>query len=428
MSKKLARLIWHTEKRRVNDLIRYEKNPRILTPKQLEGLKRSLKKFNIAELPATNVDGTLVAGNQRVLALSLLGRGEEEIEVRVPNRPLTEAEFRDYLLTSNRSGADWDWMKLASEFDISELLTAGFDSQDLSNIFDDNLQIENDDFDEDKEIEYAKKTTIKPGDYFALGRHRLLCSDALDPNAAKKLMGNARADMTNDDIPYNISLSYDRGVGNKKNYGGTMNDNKTDDEYRTFVKSIMQNALAVTKPDAHVMFWCDERYVWLLQTLYRELGIDSKRLLIWIKDNASPTPNVAYNKVTEYVVYGTRGKPFLSDKVRNLNEVMNKEVGTGNRLTDDILDLLNIWLVKRLPGNTYDHPTQKPPSLYEKSLRRCTRPGDIVVDLTAGSGSLLIGCEQLKRTAYLCEVEPVFCQVIINRFKKVSHDQIKKLN
>lgn len=425
MSKKL---FWRTEKRRVRDLIRYSQNPRVLSHVQLEGLKRSLKKFNVAELPCINTDGTLVAGNQRVLALSLLGRDEEEIEVRIPNRKLTEKEFKDYLLTSNRSGASWDWEKLAADFDLSELLTAGFDSADLSSIYDDNLEILDDELDEEKEIEKAKNTTIKSGDYFALGRHRLLCSDATLPESVKKLMGNIHADLINDDLPFNIGLSYNRGVGGKGKYGGTMNDNKSDAEYRKFVKSIIQNALSVTKPDAHVMFWCDERNVWLLQELYRELGIDSKRLLIWIKDNASPTPNVAFNKVTEYVVYGTIGRPFLSDKVKNLNEVMNKEVGTGNRLTEDILDLLNIWLVKRLPGNQYEHPTQKNPTLHEKALRRCTKPGDVVLDLTAGSGSILSACEQMKRTAYLCEMEPVFCQVIINRFKKISNDQIKKLN
>src|SRR3989338_8830634 len=98
MSKKI---VWRTERRKVKDLIPYGKNPRILSETQLEGLKRSLKKFDLAELPCINADGTLVAGNQRVLALSLLGRNEEEIEVRIPNRKLTDKEFKDYLLTSN---------------------------------------------------------------------------------------------------------------------------------------------------------------------------------------------------------------------------------------------------------------------------------------------------------------------------------------
>lgn len=419
---------WRTERRKVKDLIQYKKNPRILSPTQLEGLKRSLKKFNIAELPCINTDGTLVAGNQRVLALSLLGRDEELIEVRIPNRKLSEKEFKDYLLTSNRSGASWDFEKLASDFNIEELLTAGFDSLDLSNIFDDNLEVLDDEFIEEKEIEKAKDTDIKSGDMFDLGRHKLLCSDATNPETVQKLMNGVKVDLVNIDLPYNISLRYDQNFTGKKKFGGTTNDNKSDEEYEKFVKSIMQNALSVCKPDAHIMFWCDERYVWLFQKLYRELGIDSKRLCIWVKDNASPTPKIAFNKVTEFCVYGVIGKPWLNDKINNLNEIQNKEVTTGNRLTDDILDLFNIWLVKRLPGSQYEHPTQKNPTLHEKALRRCTRPGDVVLDLTAGSGSLLSACEQLKRTVYLCDYESVFCQTIINRFNKISNEKITKLN
>src|SRR3989338_3239282 len=165
MAKKLE---WYTVHRKVREIIRYEKNPRSLSPLQLEGLQRSLRKYNLAELPCINTDGTLVAGNQRVLALSLLGRGDEEIEVRVPNRKLTDKEFRDYLLTSNRSGANWDWEKLASDFDLGEILTAGFDATDLSNIFDDNLEILDDEMDEEKEVERAKTTKIKSGDMFSL--------------------------------------------------------------------------------------------------------------------------------------------------------------------------------------------------------------------------------------------------------------------
>ena len=138
---------------------------------------------------------------------------------------------------------------------------------------------------------------------------------------------------------------------------------------------------------------------------------------------------VRAKEVTEFAVYGTIGKPYLNDKLKNLNEIQNKEVTTGNRLTDDILDLFNIWLVKRLPSSEYQHPTQKNQTLHEKALRRCTRVGDVVLDLTAGSGSILSACEQLKRTAYLNELEPVFCQVIINRFKQLNqHEQVIKLN
>ncbi|KKP76342.1 MAG: modification methylase protein [Parcubacteria group bacterium GW2011_GWC1_35_21] len=425
MSKKLY---WKTEKRRVNDLLPYEKNPRQITETQMEDLKRSFQKFNIVELPAINLDGKIVAGHMRIKALQLLGRGEEEIEVRLPNRKLTEAEFKQYMLTSNRSGGSWDWNLLEANFDIDLLLESGFDSGDLTNIFDDNLEITDDNFDETKELEKIKVTDIKPGDMFSLGRHRLICGNALYPFIVKKLMGNKKIDTIDIDPPFNISLDYDKGVGGKAKYGGKTNDKKTDDEYRIFLKTLMENALSVSKENAHVFFWCDERYTWLIQELYRELGLDSKRVCIWVKDNASPTPNVAFNKVTEFCVYGTIGKPYLSPKVTNVNEIMNKEMTTGNRLTEDILDQLNIWLVKRLPGSEYEHPTQKPPTLHEKALRRCTRPGDIVLDLTAGSGSILSACEQLKRTAYLCDCEPIFCQLIINRFKQISNEKITKLN
>ena len=433
MKKTKEKLSWNTETRKVKDLVPYDKNPRSITKTKENEMDESVKANGYVELIAINTDNVIVAGHRRWEALTRLGRGEEEIEVRVPNRKLTEKEFRAYLLISNRSGGTWDWEKLASDFDLDELLKAGFDSTDLSNIFDDNIEIEpNDGFDEAKELAEVteKGTDIKLGDQYMLGRHKLICGDALAPNTAKRLMGEARADLVDTDLPYNIDLSYDKGVGKKNGgYGGKTKDNLTDDAYRTFVKTIMQNALSVSKPDTHQAWWCDERYVWLFQTVYKELGIDSKRLCIWIKDNASPTPKNAFNKVTEYVVYGTIGRPYLSDKVKNVNEVQNKEVSTGNRLTEDVLDLMNIWMVKRLSGAEMEHPTQKSPTVHEKILRRCTKPGDIVLDMTAGSGSILSACEQLGRTAYVCEWDPVFCQVIINRFKKISpNEKITKLN
>lgn len=113
-------------------------------------------------------------------------------------------------------------------------------------------------------------------------------------------------------------------------------------------------------------------------------------------------------------------QPYLAPTPANLNEVLNKEVGTGNRLPDDILDLFNIWLAKRLPTTDYEHPTQKPPTVYEKSLRRCTKPGDTVLDVFGGSGTTLVACEQLRRRAFLCELEPIFCDVIVKRYQELT--------
>ena len=423
MNKKLE---WRTIKIKVNELIPFEKNPRIISKKQLKDLKNSLKKFGLVEIPVMDADKKIIAGNQRIKVLQLLGRGEEKIEVRVPNRKLTKKEFERYLLTSNALKADWDYGLLKS-FNIELLLSAGFDDKDLSAIWDENLEIENDDFNEKKELEKAKTTNIKPGDLFQLSDHFLICGDSHKKETLDKLMQGKKADMIYNDPIYNIGIDYNRGIGGKASYGGTINDKKSDEEYKEFLRQGLENSLNHANDNCHVFTFCDQKYVWLLQTLYRELGINNKRICMWIKNGFNPTPKVAFNKGMEPCIYGTRGQPFLSS-IKNLTEILNKEISTGNRGIDDILDLLDIWLVKRLAGQEYEHSTSKPPTLHEKPLRRCSKPGDIVLDIYAGTGSTMVACEQLKRRAYLSEIEPIFCQLIINRYEKYANKKAKKLH
>jgi len=423
----MSKLTWRTETRKVSNLIPNDQNPRVMSPKQIEDLKKSLKKFNLVEIPVIDTDDKVIAGHQRLMVLKLLGREEELIEVRIPNRKLTKREYDQYLLTSNRVHGDWDWEKLAANFDIDTLLVSGFDDTDLSHMFDD-LAVEDDEFDVEKELEKIKKPKSKLGDLYQLGNHRLICGDSTNAKTVQKLLGGKKAQAIYTDPPYNIALDYDKGIGGKGRYGGKVDDSKTDDEFRDFLRKALTNGLAVCDKDAHVFTYCDQRYIWLLQTLYTELGIKPKRVCLWIKNGGSPTPQVAFNKQFEPCVYGTIGSPYLSDKALNLSEILNKEVGTGNRTIEDILDMIDIWLVKRLSGTEYQHPTEKPPTLHEKALRRCTRPGDLALDLFGGSGSLLIACEQLKRSAYLIEREPIFVDLIIRRYEKLTNQKAKKLN
>ncbi len=130
----------------------------------------------------------------------------------------------------------------------------------------------------------------------------------------------------------------------------------------------------------------------------------------------------------EPCIYGTKGKPYLAEKELSLHEVLNKEVRSGNQALEDILDLLDIWLVKRLPTQEYEHPTCKPPTLHEKPLKRCTRVNDIVLDLFGGSGSTLVACEQLGRRALLMEYEPIFIDLIIRRYELLTGKKALKLN
>lgn len=422
------KIIWTPKKVKVSDLKPWKKNPRKISKENFERLVNRLRERGNHGVVVVDTDMTTLSGNQRRRAFKKIGI--KEVTALIPHRKLTEEEREKIALESNINDGEWDLNSLFKTFDPGTMAGIGLDVDGLKEQWTELLEVEDDDdFDETAEVEKAKTTTIKFGDMFSLGQHFLICGDALCPDTVKKLMGSKKADLVDDDLPFNIGLSYDRGVGKKKGrYGGHTDDSKSDEDYKKFVKTAMQNAISVSKPDSHYVFWCDEKFVWLFQTLYKELDIDSKRLLVWLKNNASPTPTVAFNKATEFAVYGTRGRAFLNKNVSNLTEIANKEIQVGNGSFDQIQDLLNIMMVKRLPSNQYNHPTQKCPSLHQKVIKRCTRPGDVVLDLTAGSGSILSACEQLGRTAYLCEKEPVFCQVIVNRYEALTGLKAKKIN
>ena len=421
-------LAWRTESRKISDLVPSAINPRTMSPKQIEDLKQSLQKFNLVEIPVIDTNNNLIAGHQRLMVMKLLGRGEETIDVRVPSRKLSKKEYDAYLLASNRIHGDWDWAKLAENFDIDLLLENGFDDNDLTHIWDENLTVEDDEFDFEKEVEKINKPKTKWGDAYQLGNHFLSCGDSEHLDTVRKMVHIKNVAMLYFDPPYNISLDYDKGIGGKKHYGGTVDDSKPDEEYKEFLKTIITNGLLISSMSVHVFVWCDQRYIGLVQEIYKELGIDNKRVCLWIKNGANPTPGVAFNKCYESCVYGVRGKPYLSDKALNLTEILNKEIGNGNKALDDMLDMLDIWLVKRVTGSEYQHPTQKPPSLHEKALRRCTKPGDIILDLFGGSGSTLIACEQLNRRCHMVEKEPIFCDVIINRYEKFTGKKAIKIS
>jgi len=181
-------------------------------------------------------------------------------------------------------------------------------------------------------------------------------------------------------------------------------------------------ALAVTKSDAHIFYWSDQSYIWMIQTLYRELGITNRRVCLWLKNGQNPTPGVAFSKAFEPCTYGTVGKPFISTNLQNANEVMNGEMTTGNSLHEEVTDL---WLSKRLAGKDYMHATSKPPKLHEKAIRRCTRPGDIILDSFSGSASSMIAAEQLKRHVFAVELDPVYCDLAMRRYEKLTGKKAK---
>jgi len=421
----MKKLQWSTIQKKVDDLIPQEVNPRTISKKQMQDLTTSLEKYNLVEIPAIDKDGTILAGHQRIKALQVLKRGKEMIDVRIPNRKLTEKEAKQYLISSNAIGGDWDFDLLESDFDFDLLLDSGFDEQELVSFWETDKEIENDNFNVEKELKKIKEPKTKLGDIIHLGKHRIICGDSTDPNNLKKLFGGNKASMIYSDPIYNLSVDYDKGVGGNQDYGGQVNDTRSYDEYHKFITDAVKAGLLVSKKDTHVWYWCDQVYIGLIQDVYRKLGLTNKRVALWLKNGHSPVPTAVMNKVYEPCVYGSRGRPFLNQEMTALNEVMNKEMSTGNELLNQVDNFIaDVWTAKRIPSGEYEHATTKPLDLHEKVIKRCTKPGDIILDSFLGSGSTLLAADQLDRIVYGCELEPVFCDLIIKRYEKMTGEKV----
>jgi len=403
-------------------------NPRKHDANATAKLKESIERFGLIDPiivnAATKRKNIVIGGHFRLEVAKSLGI--DQVPVVYLNIPDIKKE-RELNIRLNRNTGEWDW-DLLKEFDMEMLINVGFDDTDLGHIWDEALMIEDDNFDAEKAAAAIKKPKTKLGDMFQLGDHVLLCGDSTDAKAVARVMGKNTIDMLYADSPYNIALDYSKGISTNGKYGGKVNDKKSPAEYHAFLKSCIENAKTVTKPNAHFFMWCDQSYIGLLQSIYEEAGVKNKRVCLWIKNNFNMTPQVAFNKAYEPCIYGTIGSPYLNDKVTNLAEILNRDIQPGNRTIDDIIDLFDIWLAKRLNAQDYTHPTEKPISLHEKPLRRCTKPGDIVLDLFGGSGSTMAACEQMKRKSFTIEKDPIFCDVIIQRYEKLSNKKAKRIS
>ena len=190
-------LVWRTEFKKLKDLKEHGKNPRKITKDQMEKLKQSLKSFNYVETIVVNADNTILAGHMRVRALKAMGRGKEEIEVRVPNRMLSQKEAEEYLIRSNKNSGEWDWDRLANEWEIPDLLNWGFTQDELQFKDPEIIEAQDDGYEED----LPDEPKTKPGDIYDLGRHRLVCGSATDYSHVEKVLESELIDLVITDPP-----------------------------------------------------------------------------------------------------------------------------------------------------------------------------------------------------------------------------------
>ena len=367
---------------KISELRPHPKNPRVHPDSAIDKLVRSIKEFGWTNPILVSKDGYILAGHARLKAAEKAGIQE----VPVIYLELEGAKAEAYLIADNRlqDETDWDMPKLKDllqELDTGEfdLELTGFDMgeiEDLMTQFHVPGEIV-----EDEAPEPPEEPVTKPGDLWILGRHRLLCGDATKKEDVERLMDGKKADMVFTDPPYNISY---QGVKDKR---GIINDKMSDDDFVGF----LQQSIMVCDT---VYVCCSWQYDHLFKQAMTNLGIPPKAMIIWNKVNPAQHLD-KYFKQHEIIFY--YGK-----------------FGGEKTLRGDI------WECKR-QRNTV-HPTMKPIKLIAMALDD-NPDKKIIYDGFGGSGSTLIACEQLNRTCYMMEIDPVYCDVIVQRYINLKgHD------
>jgi DNA modification methylase len=426
---KQQKITWSISTCKVSTLTKNGYNPRKISESEKKDLENSIKQFGTVVPVVLNTGSrknVIIGGEQRVKVYADLSI--EDIECMVPSRELSETEEKELNLRLNKNTGTWD-EDLLRDFDMDMLLGVGFGDDELQNLFDD-VDVIDDDFDVEKALKETITPKVKLGEIWELGKHRLLVGDSTDLASVQKIMNGDLADIIYCDPPYNIGLDYSKGVSSSDKYQGSYSskdDSKKDLDYMNFLETSITVAKEVSKKDAHIFYWCDSSYIWMIQNLYDKNKISKKRVCLWIKNNQNPTPKIAFNKVYEPCVYGTIGKPYLNASMNSTNEILNQEVTVGNQVHDEILDMMDIWIEKKDSVQFYEHPTQKPVTLSEKPFKRCSAPLHIVFSGFGGSGSDLIACEELGRLWRGVEKDLIFATIIIDRWEKFTGLKAKKI-
>lgn len=438
---KEVKLAWTTERRKPDDLVPYEANPRTISATQKEVLIKSLNKFDLVELPVINKDNTVVAGHQRLAILKLLGRGQEEIEIRIPNRQLTPEEFKEYLLTSNRNSGDWDW-NILKNFNKDTLWSAGFDSKEIDKIFHEK-EVKDDKFDAETEYGQIQVPDSKPGEVYILGDHRLMCGDATKPEDLAKLMNGEKANMVFTDPPYNINYQGPMNTHDQAKRAGIENDNMSTEEFADFMGKAIKNLLANT---AGAFYICmSSKELWAIKNIFEREGGHWQSFIIWVK-NAFTLGRADWQNKYEPILYGWNGdlinhfyagwrnESNVWEGLETLDTSYDGKT-TTIKIGDHRFELeglvkgrvmnktgeTDIWN-ERKPSKSPEHPTMKPIKLVAKAIRASSTREQIVLDTFGGSGSTLIASEELGRKCYMMELDPKYCDVIRKRFERLTKE------
>jgi len=385
----------------VAKLVPYVNNARTHSPEQINKLRSSLREFGFINPVIIDRDFGVIAGHGRILA------AKEEGITEVPcvfADHLTEAQKKAYILADNRMAMDagWDEELLRVEIEALQaeafdLALTGFDEKELSKLFDDGKEAEDDDFDVDAELQ--KPTFTKPGDVWMLGRHRLVCGDSTKPETYEVLMDGRKANLVVTDPPYNVN--YEGTAGKIKN------DNMASEKFFDFLFDAFSCMEKVMADDASIYVFHADTEGLNFRKAFDAAGFYLSGCCIWKKPSLvlgrSP-----YQWQHEPCLFGWKKKgkhQWYSDRKQT-----------------------TIWEFEKTKKNT-DHPTMKPIPLLAYAITNSSMSNTLVLDPFGGSGSTLIACEQTDRSCVTIELDEKFCDVIVKRYIELvgSADQVSVL-
>ena len=406
----------------IADLIHDEDNARRHTPRNIEMIQQSLRKFgaNRGMVAAKQPDGTYrvyagngvleAARNEGIQKVKLIEVSGDELPVMVVDH-LSEEQLEAYAIADNRSGE-------LSYFDadaLQEAIDRGVDlgwmwtSEELEELLEDVTSTGNriDPLTDPDAIPEAPEDPItQPGDIWQLGSHRVICGDSTDVEVMDRLLEAAKVDQVDmvwSDPPYGVAIGdknlmldkMERGASNRVTEN-LLNDKITEDDLRVMVRGAFANAASVCRPGAvwHIAAPAGPLYLIFGAELQR-LGI-WRQTIQWVKNNATFSPmGVDYHWQNEPIFHG-----WIPGA---------KHLYTGDRTQT------TVWEVDR-PVSSPDHPTMKPVALVDRSIRNHTRESDVVLDMFAGSGTTLISCTGLARKCLAIELDPKYVDVICRRY------------
>jgi len=391
-----------------------EYNPRKSSNKEYKHLKESIQRFGLVDPIIVNkVNNRIIGGHFRVRVAKDLGFKEVPcVYVEITD----EAREKELNVRLNKNLGEFD-LELLSEFDMSILKDVGFSSQEIHRIFDPDLK--EDGFDGKKEHDSITTPESKLGEVYELGRHRVMCGDATKEEDVAKLMNGNLARLVFTDPPYNVNyvaqngLNYDRkrhtrGYGD----GKIFNDNQSDEDCLKFYTDVLKNIHKHTVDDMTIYWWFANKNNWINRLAFEEANLHMSQIIIWLKNGMVYSRGQDYHRCYEPCMLGWKNKKthYKNKKYVDFKDCFNLDF-------DDFEQMIDVWYQKRDLTSQYVHPTQKPIRLAERALKKNSEQGDIVLDLFGGSGSTLMGCEQMNRVCYTMELDPKYVDVIRKRWK-----------